>query len=395
MAQQADLQDHDTSGYESALGVTRAETVRLGSFTTGGGHRFPSVDVSYQTLGTLSPQRDNVILICHALSGDARVGGVDETTGRPGWWDFHVGPGKTIDTDRFFIICANVLGGCAGSTGPSSLRPGRQRDRYGADFPPITIWDMVGVQAMLLDHLGIEKLFAVVGGSLGGMQAMAWAASQPGRVQCFVPIATCLAHRATQIAFNEIARHAISQDPNWKDGYYTPSRPPRRGLALARMIGHITYLSNDSMTRKFGRRRRQERHPSGLFEAFFDVESYLHHQGESFVKRFDANSLIFLTKAADIFDLLDRKAELKQIRAKCLVISFASDWLYTPAQSRDIARVLKRHGVDARHVNLASRYGHDSFLVENPEFSALLGSFLNDEYTALKRGAKALRKSRS
>jgi homoserine O-acetyltransferase/O-succinyltransferase len=382
VTRQADLQDHDTSGYESALGVTSTQTVRLGAFTTESGHRFSSVDVSYQALGKLSPQRDNVILICHALSGDARVAGVDETTGRPGWWDFHVGPGKTIDTDRFHVICTNVLGGCAGTTGPSSLRPGRRRERYGSDFPAVTIRDMVGVQAMLLDHLGIERLFAVVGGSLGGMQAMAWAVQYPDRVQCLVPIATCLAHRAAQIAFNEIARHAISHDPHWKDGHYPPSRPPRRGLEVARMIGHITYLSNDSMTRKFGRRRREERHPSGLFEHFFDVESYLHHQGESFVKRFDANSLIYLTKAADVFDLLDRKAELKHVRAKTLVISFVSDWLYTPAQSRDITRALKRHGVEAQHVNLPSKYGHDSFLVENPEFSAVLGDFLRAEYEA-------------
>ncbi len=382
---QGDLQDHDTTGYRSALGHTATQTVRLRDFTTGGGHRFPSIEVSYQTLGTLSPARDNVILICHALSGNAHVAGIDKDTTRPGWWDLYVGPGKPIDTDRFFIICPNVLGGCGGSTGPGSLRPGRARLPYGPDFPPVTVWDMVDAQARLLDHLGIERLFAVIGGSLGGMQAQAWAVAQPGRVRHCIPIATCLAHRASQIAFNEVARRAIEQDPGWKKGRYSPSRPPRQGLAVARMIGHITYLSNHAMTEKFGRRRRPDRHPSGLFPDFFDVESYLRHQGESFVRRFDANSLLYLTKAADVFDLLERKNALARVRAKFLIISFTSDWLYPPAQSRELARVLRRHGIDASHVNLPSLYGHDSFLVENPPFAALLGDFLRSHYRPARK----------
>ncbi len=223
------LQDHDVAGYRSPLGVTATQIARLADFRTGSGYQFPYIDVCYQTLGELSPRKDNVILVCHALSGNARVAGLADVDGRPGWWDLHVGPGKAIDTSRFHVICSNVLGGCGGSTGPSSPRPDKRRAQYGPDFPPITIWDMVAAQARLLDHLGIERLFAVVGGSFGGMQALAWAGAYPERVQSCVPIATCLAHRASQIAFNEIARQAVVQDPNWKGGRYTPSASRAEG----------------------------------------------------------------------------------------------------------------------------------------------------------------------
>jgi len=376
-----DLQDQKITGYQSPLGVTRTHTATLRGVRTQSGFTFDQVEVAYQTLGTLSARRDNAILVCHALSGTAHLAGLHPDTGRPGWWDFHVGPGKAIDTDKFFVVCSNVLGGCDGTTGPLSPRP-ETRQPYGMDFPPVTVADMVAVQARLIEHLGISRLFAVIGGSMGGMQAQAWAVQFPERVRVCIPIATCTSHSAMQIAFNEIGRQAIITDPNWNGGTYTPDRRPNHGLAVARMVGHVTYLSEYAMTRKFGR-ALQPRIQADAEAALFTVESYLHHQGESFVSRFDPNSYIYLTKALDQFDLFGGEPPdkvLRRVQARFLVISFASDWLYPPAQSRELVRLLKRARVAVTYINLETLYGHDSFLIENPGFANVVRHYLGNEY---------------
>jgi homoserine O-acetyltransferase len=379
---QGDLQDQYIGDYRSPLGVTRTHMVTMDGVQMQSGFTFDKVEVSYQTLGTLSAQRDNAILVCHALSGAAHVAGLQPDTGRPGWWEFHVGPGKAIDTNKFFVICSNVLGGCDGTTGPSSQRP-ETGQPYGREFPPVTIRDMVRVQARLIEHLGITQLFAVIGGSMGGMQALAWAVDIPDSLRVCIPIATCASHNAMQIAFNEIGRRAIMTDPNWNNGDYTPERPPRHGLAIARMVGHVTYLSEYAMTRKFGRTLQPQIKLADAEAAVFTVESYLHHQGESFVSRFDPNSYLCLTKALDQFDLFEGKPPeevLRRVIARFLVISFASDWLYPPAQSRELVRLLKRSRVAATYINLETLYGHDSFLIQNPEFAKVLRHYLENEY---------------
>jgi homoserine O-acetyltransferase len=383
---QGDLQDQKVADYQSPLGVTRTETVTLPGLRTQSGFTFEQADVSYQTLGTLSPARDNAILVCHALSGSAHVAGLDPLTGRPGWWDYHVGPGRAIDTDKFFVICANVLGGCGGTTGPASLRPHTGKP-YGMDFPPVTVRDMVSMQIKLLDHLGIQQLFAVIGGSMGGMQALALAADHPQRVRVCIPIATCLSHTAMQIAFNEIGRRAILSDPNWNGGNYSAGRRPVHGLAVARMVGHVTYLSEFAMTHKFGRKRQTKHDANGDESSSFSVENYLQHQGENFVKRFDPNSYLYLTRAIDQFDLFENgpAAEvLRSARACFLVISFASDWLYPPAQARELVRHLKRAGITATYLNLETEYGHDSFLIENPAFASVVRHYLENQYRQMR-----------
>jgi homoserine O-acetyltransferase len=378
--QLGDLQDQTVAGYRSALGVTHTTTVTLPGIRTQSGFQFEAVDVNFQTLGKLSPARDNAILVCHGLSGNAHLAGTDPQTGRPGWWDFHVGPGKAIDTDKFFVIASNTLGGCTGTTGPGSINP-RTGKRFGMDFPRITVRDMVQVQAALLNYLGIEKLFAVIGASMGGMQALAWAVDFPERTRICVPIATCTAHNAMQIAFNEIGRQAIITDALWNGGDYSEPHFPAHGLAVARMVGHVTYLSELAMARKFGRRRQQDASDPHQFS----IESYLHHQGDSFVKRFDPNSYLYLTRAIDEFDLFEKAAPeevLREVQARFLIISFSSDWLYPPPQSRDLVRQLKRAGVAVTYLNLDSEYGHDSFLIDNPPFADVVHHFLNGEYTA-------------
>lgn len=397
---QGDLQDQNVSDYHSDLGITRTQQVTLPGIRTQSGHTFESIDVSYQTLGTLSPQKDNAILVCHALSGDAHVAGLNPATGRPGWWDYHVGPGKAIDTDQFFVICANVLGGCSGSTGPASIHPQTGKP-YGMSFPPVTIRDMVAAQARLLEHLGVARLFAVTGGSMGGMQALVWAIDYPHRVQTCLPIATCMAHSAMQIAFNEVGRQAIITDVNWNRGEYDAHCRPEHGLAVARMVGHVTYLSEFAMKTKFGRNLQREAKPEDWFPEFFAVESYLQYQGESFVKRFDPNSYLFITKALDRFDLTEGHPPhevLAGVKARFLVISFASDWLYPPDQSRELVRALKRSNVVVTYLNLETPYGHDSFLIQNPEFSRAVRNFLTSEYqrqrTPLKKTTQVVRGNR-
>ncbi|MCB1319512.1 MAG: homoserine O-acetyltransferase, partial [Leptospiraceae bacterium] len=328
-----DLQDQKLTDYQSELGVTHTRTAALPGFRTASGYEFSGIELEYMTLGRLSPRKDNAILICHALSGNAHVAGIDPETDRPGWWDFHVGPGKTIDTDRFFVICSNVIGGCNGSTGPTSVDPSTG-EPFRMSFPPVTIRDMVRAQVALIDSLGIDTLFAAIGGSMGGMQAMVWAVDYPERIRYCIPIASSMAHSAMQIAFNEVGRQAIITDPLWNNGNYDPGgSAPEHGLAVARMVGHITYLSEYAMRTKFGRRVQRPAAPRDIFPVFFSVESYLQHQGESFVKRFDPNSYLYITKALDMFDLLEGRPSsqvFEPVKAHFLVISFESDWLYPP-----------------------------------------------------------------
>ncbi|MBX7058023.1 MAG: homoserine O-acetyltransferase [Leptospirales bacterium] len=378
-----DLQDQSIAGYSSSLGFTEIQTARIVNFRTSSGFEFPEIEIAYMTLGQLSPARDNVVLICHALSGSAHVAGMDRESGRPGWWDYHVGPGKTIDTDRFYVIATNVLGGCSGSTGPASIDP-RTGQRYAMRFPPVTIRDMVRAQAALMDQLGIERVFAAIGGSMGGMQAMTWTVDYPERIGHAVVIASCMAHSAMQIAFNEVGRQAIFTDPDWQGGAYYDAARPEHGLAVARMVGHVTYLSEYSMHTKFGRRLQRPATPEDLFPAFFSVESYLHHQGESFVRRFDPNSYLYITKALDMFDILEGQAPAAVFTggaAEFLVVSFESDWLYPPSQSREMVRALKRSNRSASYVNLSTPYGHDSFLIENPAFNRIVSNYLQQNYS--------------
>ena len=339
------------------------------------------VDVAYETYGRLNEQGDNVVLICHALSGDAHAAGFNSPDDKkPGWWDVMVGPGKGIDTSKYFVICSNFLGGCSGTTGPGSVNPATGR-QYGLDFPLITIADMVKVQKLLLDKLGIKELLAVIGGSIGGMQVLDWAIAYPDFVKAAIPIATTTHLGAQSIAFDAVGRNAILADSNFADGQYTDGNGPDRGLAIARMIGHITYLSEQGMREKFGRELRNAENYSYDFNPEFAVETYLDHQGQSFVERFDANSYLYITRAADYFDLGKDHGALKETfaRTRCrfLVISFASDWLFTPAQSKTMVDSLIANSNDVSFCDIASPYGHDAFLLESETLGAFLSGFLD------------------
>ena len=342
------------------------------------GERLGPVTLAYETMGTLTPDRDNAILVVHALTGDSHVAGCyTKEDARPGWWEIMVGPGKAIDTERYFVICANVLGGCMGSTGPSSLNPVTGHP-YGLAFPLLTIGDMVTAQKALIDHLGISRLLAVVGGSVGGMQVLAWCARYPEMVRAAIPLATTPRHSAQSIAFNEVARQAIMADPHWREGDYYGGAKPDLGLAVARMIGHITYLSNESMRKKFGRQLKSRDALSFHFDAGFEVESYLRYQGNKFVERFDANSFLYLTKAADYFDLDDYAATgLSGAEISFLVVAFTSDWLYPTEQSRTLVRYLKRSGLDVSFCEIESDWGHDAFLLPNERLHSLVAAFLS------------------
>ena len=338
------------------------------------------VQIAYRTYGTLNAARSNAILICHALTGDQYVAETHPVTGKDGWWDLVVGPGKPIDTDRYFVIATNVLGGCMGSTGPRSARNGDPAALWGTDFPPVTIRDMVRAQKHLVDQLGIARLFAVIGGSMGGMQVLQWAASYPDQVFAAVPIATAPYHSAQNIAFNEVGRQSIFADPDWQHGRYWQSGAlPARGLAVARMVAHITYLSEEALTRKFGRRMRGA--SLAVFNDMFEVESYLQHQGSTFVRRFDANSYLTITRACDWFDLAaDYDGALSKAfagtRTRFCLISFTSDWLYPTAESRAVARALNGAGANVSFVEIGSDKGHDAFLLDEPDFHRTLAGFL-------------------
>ena len=357
-------------GVDSA-GVVHRQTITLfeppNELPLDSGARLGPITLAYQTYGTLSPARDNAILIVHALSGDAHVAGYHDPHDRKsGWWDGMVGPGKAFDTDRYFIVCSNVIGGCQGSTGPSSIDPETGRP-YGLRFPVITIGDMVRAQRGLMDHLGIPRWLCISGGSMGGMQALQWAVDYPDLVRSAIPLGACLRESAQAIAFNEVGRRAIMMDPRWRNGDYYDADPPTDGLAVARMIGHITYLSEVSMEAKFGRRLRDKTRYGYDFGIDFEVESYLKYQGDSFNARFDANSYLYITKAMDYFDLLIDEASIAKfdrVQARFLVISITSDWLYPTAQSLQIVETLRRHGVRAEHWEMESSLGHDAFLLE-------------------------------
>ena len=349
------------------------------SLTFENGQKLPGFTLRFETYGRLNPARDNAILICHALSGDHHCAGINSYTDRKlGWWNNMIGPGKPIDTDKFFVICSNCIGGCQGSSGPSSINPATNKP-YALDFPIVSIGDFVQAQARLVDHLGIDTLFAVIGGSMGGMQALQWGIRFPERVQRLIPMACTARQSAQAIAFNEVGRLAIMQDPAWQGGDYSADKGPDVGLAVARMMAHITYLSDEGMDQKFGR-RRQKNVARSLFDVEFEVESYLRYQGRSFVNRFDANSYLYLTKALDRFDLYGESGELedslKAITARTLVIGFTTDWLFPPSQNRAIVHALLRSGREATYAEIDSTLGHDSFLVKSDRLYSLVRTFL-------------------
>ena len=357
------------------------------------GVRLHRLTVAYRTYGTLNAARSNAVLVCHALTGDQYVAETHPVTGKEGWWEQVVGPGRPVDTDRFFVIGANVLGGCMGSTGPRSPReeadlpPGSPPGSpWGTDFPPVTIRDMVRAQKRLTEHLGIRRLFAVLGGSMGGMQVLQWAADYPDSVFAALPIAAAAYHSAQNIAFHEVGRQAIFADPDWQGGrYWQTGKIPARGLAVARMCAHITYLSEQALTRKFGRRLQTAPKNPGeaitLFGDMFEVESYLRHQGSTFVNRFDANSYLTITRAMDYFDLAadhgnDLTGAFRGTATRFLLVSFTSDWLFPTAESRAVARALNRAGANVSFVEIESDKGHDAFLLDEPDFHRTLAGFL-------------------
>ncbi|HEU0160177.1 MAG TPA: homoserine O-acetyltransferase [Hyphomicrobiaceae bacterium] len=349
------------------------------------------VRIAYKTYGTLNPDKSNAILICHALTLDQYVASEQPVTRKPGWWEAMVGPGKPIDTDRFFIICPNILGGCMGSTGPASLNPNTGRP-WGLEFPVITIGDMVDAQVRLIDRLGIDQLFSVVGGSMGGMQVLEWVARHPERVFTAIPIATAAWHSSQNIAFHEVGRQAVMADPDWCQGRYLEfGKVPRNGLAVARMAAHITYLSEEALHRKFGRSLQDLAAKTFSFNADFQVESYLRHQGSTFVDRFDANSYLYITRAMDYFDLAAEHGDVlanasRGCKTRFCVVSFTSDWLYPTRESREIVQALNAVAANVSFVEIESDKGHDAFLLEEPELFATIGGFLNA--AAAKRGSR-------
>ncbi len=339
------------------------------------------ITLRYEVYGKLSNAADNAILLEHALSGDAHVAGYHSMEDeKPGWWESMVGPGKTFDTNKYFIVCSNIIGGCSGSTGPSSINPKTGR-RYGMDFPLVTIADMVHAQKKLMDHLKIKKWLCVAGGSMGGMQVLRWALLYPDCLVSAIPIATSSRISPQSIAFNWVGREAIMSDPAWNDGNY--EEQPDKGLAIARMLAHITYLSEESMRRKFGRKLQFSKDYSFDFDKDFSVESYLEHQGMRFVERFDANSYLYITRAIDYFDVTDKTGGdmakgLENMKCKCLVVSFTSDWLFPPEQSREMVRGMLKNGLDVSYCNIQSSYGHDAFLLEDDTLGHLVSNFLSN-----------------
>ena len=340
------------------------------------------ITLAYETYGRLNEKRSNAVMVCHALSGSSHAAGYySEADEKPGWWDNMVGPGKAIDTDKYFVICPNLIGSCYGSTGPGSVDPGTGRP-YGLRFPLFTIGDVVRAEKKLLDLLGIPSLLGIVGGSIGGMQALEWAAAFPGMVRSVIPVASTCKRSALSIGLCEAQRQAIMADPDWNNGDYYDREPPRKGLALARIIGHITYLSEASMQRKFGRRLQDNAAFKFDFTTDFQVESYLHHQGRKFVDRFDANSYLYITKAADYFDLGEQRGDGSLVRAfsrttaKYLVISFSSDWLFPTSQSKEMVRAMTKAGRDVSFCEIDSDAGHDSFLLAEVPMTRLISGFL-------------------
>jgi homoserine O-acetyltransferase len=375
----------------NALGLIEPQLFTLTgdqAFVLESGASLCPVTLTYETYGRLNADRSNAVLVCHALSGSAHAAGLD-AAGRVGWWDDCVGPGKAFDTDRFFVICSNVLGSCYGSTGPTSINPATGKP-YGLRFPVVTIGDMVRAQVELIDHLGIEQLLSIAGGSMGGMQVLEWAAHYPQRVRAAIPLATTARSSPMLIAFSEVGRQAIYADPNWQQGdYYENGKRPDAGLAVARMIGHITYLSDQSMHQKFGRRLQDRERFGYEFESEFQVESYLKYKGLSFTQRFDANSYLYVTKAMDYFDLSRSPGQndggpnslaaafAHSEHIRFLIVSFTSDWLYPSYHSKELVAALTAAGTDVTYLDIESSWGHDAFLLEVETMTRLLGSFMD------------------
>ena len=371
---------------DARFGLNRR--IRLaGPLRLDSGASLSPVEIAYETYGTLDADGTNAVLVCHALTGDQHVASVHPITGKPGWWTRLVGESKPIDPARHFIVCANVLGSCMGSSGPASIDPAADAP-FAMRFPVITIRDMVRAQAMLLDHLGVGRLLAVVGGSMGGMQVIEWAATYPDRMRAAVAIATAARHSAQNIAFHEVGRQAIMADPKWRGGdYYAANDPPAAGLAVARMAAHITYLSEEGLTDKFGRRLQGRDALSFGFDADFQIESYLRHQGIRFVERFDANSYLYITRAMDYFDVGaahggSLAAAFQGTRTRFCVVSFTSDWLYPTAESRRIVHALNAAGAHASFVEIESSFGHDAFLLDVPEMNRVVDGFVRAVETA-------------
>lgn len=389
------------SNRAESVGIVERKSFTLpddaGPFELEGGAHLSPVTIAYETYGELSPARDNAVLICHALTGDAHVAGYySETDPKPGWWDIMVGPGKPIDTSRYFVLCANVLGSCSGSTGPSSINPATGKP-YGLEFPVVTIGDMVRAQKLLVEHLGIERLLAAVGGSMGGMQVLEWAVRYPEMIAAAVPLATTPRHTALNIAFHEVARQCIMADVNWNRGAYYDSEKPSMGLAVARMIGHVTYLSDEAMRVKFGRKLyEKEAYKFGFDLEFpdFQVESYLRYQGGKFVERFDANSFIYITKAADYFDLAQQHGggslteAMTKARCRFLVVSFSTDWLYPTSRSRLLVQAMKKAGLEVSFSEVEAEFGHDAFLLRNERLFDLVESFLEHALATERKRAE-------
>jgi len=376
--------EHDSQGVSVGLTeklfYTFAEPP--GQLVLESGARLGPITLAYEMVGELNAARDNVILVAHALTGDSHLAGYyHHDDPRPGWWDSMIGPAKGIDTSRYCVICTNILAGCMGTTGPSSENPATSKP-YGLAFPMVTIGDMVRAQKALLDQLGVRSLLAVIGGSVGGMQALEWSVRYPDLVRSCVALATTTHHSALAIAFNEIGRQAVMSDPNFNKGDYYGGPRPDLGLALARMIGHVTYLSDAALRQKFGRRLQNRQDFSFNFDADFQVESYLRYQGSKFVQRFDANSYLYITKAADYYDLRQQHGHGSEVeafaktRAKFLVVSFTSDWLYPTYQSRALVKALKKNGLDVSFCEIEAQCGHDAFLLPSPRLTGLIGGFL-------------------
>ena len=367
---------------KDSVGIVETKTITLAEPPQGlameCGRSLGPITLAYETYGELNAEKSNAILVCHALSGDAHAAGYHRGAKDAGWWETMIGPGKAFDTDQYFIICSNVIGGCKGSTGPSSFNP-ETGTPYALGFPVITIADMVNAERLLIDALGIDRLLCVSGGSMGGMQTLQWASAYPEKIRAAIPIATALKHSPQQIAFDEVIRQSIMADPAWRKGNYYDHGQPKKGLAVARMIGHITFMSDQSMEEKFSRKLKQEGY-SFTFTEDFEVEGYLRYRGDSFVKRFDANSYLYITKAMDYFDLSNGlfMPEAEKADTKFLVISFTSDWLYPSHQSQEIVRLLKKRRIAATYCDLQSTYGHDAFLVDIEEQTRLVKNFLSN-----------------
>ncbi len=368
---------------DTHFGLNRHITLP-GPLSLDGGEELGPVEIAYETYGALNADASNAILICHALTMDQHVASAHPITGKPGWWANMVGPGKIIDTDRFCVICPNVIGGCMGSSGPETNAPDGKP--WGMRFPVITIRDMVRAQALLLDHLGIERLYAVIGGSMGGMLTLSWAATYPDRVASALIVASTARHSAQNIAFHEVGRQAIMADPNWRGGdYYADSKTPDAGLAVARMAAHITYMSEQGLTEKFGRQLQNREAKTFGFDADFQIESYLRHQGFSFTDRFDANSYLYITRAMDYWDLAEDHANggegvlahaFKGTKTRFCLVSFDTDWLYPTAESKAVVHALNAAGAAVSFVELASPFGHDAFLLDTPGLEGIIEGFV-------------------